>query len=135
MFDAMDLLTRLARHSTPLHRVYKYELYARDVTTLGLPQGAELLTVAFQGDSLCLWALVNPEAPIAQRDFRVAGTVAEMRARMSFAFKEGDWAVSTGAHEQTVVHGPFPSIDAAFTWAREHAGAERFFSDFAFDGF
>ncbi len=57
----------------------------------------------------------------------------ELRAQMSFAFTEGDWAVSTGAHEQTVVHGPFPTLDAAFDFGRDHAGAVRFFSDVTAD--
>lgn len=43
-------------------------------------------------------------------------------------FKVGDWAVSTGAHEDTVVHGPFESMDAAFEFGRLEAGAVRFMS-------
>lgn len=53
----------------------------------------------------------------------------ELRATMSFTFTLGDWAVSTGAHEQTVAHGPFPPVEAAFDFGRTRAGAVRFVSD------
>lgn len=42
------------------------------------------------------------------------------------AFGVGVWAVSTGAHNTTVVHGPFADMAAAFAFARTQCGAVRF---------
>lgn len=39
-----------------------------------MPAGARLLSVAFQGDDLCVWAEVDPDAPKVQRRFTVVGT-------------------------------------------------------------
>ena len=50
-------------------------------------------------------------------------------------FKIGDWFVSTGAHENTVVHGPFQKMEAAFDYAREKAGAIRMVAKPTFEGF
>ncbi len=38
------------------------------------PQGAELLTVQMQGDNLCIWARVDPSAPVADYTIRTCGT-------------------------------------------------------------
>lgn len=45
-----------------------------DGTTVQLPKGAELLTVQMQGPTLCLWALVDPQAPLVPFQIRTAGT-------------------------------------------------------------
>jgi hypothetical protein len=44
--------------------------YARNM----LPVGAKLLSVHAQGDDLCLWALVDTEAPLEDREFVIVGT-------------------------------------------------------------
>ena len=54
--------------------VFKYVLPIEDNPTISMPQGAQLLHVADQYGALCVWALVNPEAPPMHRRFRVAGT-------------------------------------------------------------
>lgn len=41
-------------------------------------------------------------------------------------FQIGDWFVSTGKHESTVVHGPFLTVEAAFEFARTSFNAVRF---------
>lgn len=48
-------------------------------------------------------------------------------------FTVGSWAVSTGAHEATVVHGPFPGVEGALEFGRAACGAERFFQAPRFD--
>jgi hypothetical protein len=40
--------------------IYKYPLTRDELQEVYLPVGAEILTIALQGDSLYLWALVNP---------------------------------------------------------------------------
>ncbi|MDZ4250363.1 MAG: hypothetical protein U0990_09770 [Candidatus Nanopelagicales bacterium] len=39
-----------------------------------MPRGAEVLSVGVQHDVICLWALVDPNAPYEARSFRIAGT-------------------------------------------------------------
>jgi len=46
----------------------------RDRQVLEMPVGAQMLTVQMQDDLLCLWALVDPNAPRASYTFRIAGT-------------------------------------------------------------
>lgn len=53
--------------------IYKYTLDANN-TVLEMPMGAKVLSVASQGDDLCLWAKVDTEDPIEQRTFEVYGT-------------------------------------------------------------
>ena len=53
--------------------VYKYPLNP-GMTTLSLPTRATLLHVAYQGEQLQLWALVNPASPIDERTVLVQAT-------------------------------------------------------------
>jgi len=39
-----------------------------------LPAGARILSVREQGANVCMWALVDPEAPKEPRDFAIIGT-------------------------------------------------------------
>lgn len=39
-----------------------------------MPQSAEILTAQMQGDQLCLWALVDPDAKMEKRIILVFGT-------------------------------------------------------------
>lgn len=39
-----------------------------------MPEGAQLLTVREQGDDICLWALVDSDAPMVARRFVGFGT-------------------------------------------------------------
>ena len=54
-------------------RVYKYILNPGS-TTLRLPCNAQVLSVASQGESLCLWAWLRPGNPSETRTFEVYGT-------------------------------------------------------------
>ncbi len=56
-------------------KVYKYPITPpSNYFTLDLPKGAQILTADVQGGIVCLWALVDPEAPTQTRKFRWAGT-------------------------------------------------------------
>ncbi len=55
-------------------KVYKYIIQPYDYFYLELPKGARILTVQYQEPHVCLWALVDPEAPTQIRKFRWAGT-------------------------------------------------------------
>lgn len=58
-----------------MQSVYKYPVSVHDIFTLELPEGARVLTVQAQGGAgVFLWALVDPDAPVEERAFRLAGT-------------------------------------------------------------
>lgn len=52
--------------------IWKYEI--KEECAIEMPVGAELLTLREQGDAICLWALVDPYAPVEMRRFSVFGT-------------------------------------------------------------
>lgn len=47
--------------------VFKYELETTNLNEFFMPEGAEPLTVGFQGTSLVLWARVNPHKTKAEK--------------------------------------------------------------------
>ena len=57
-----------------MKRVYKYAIPVGDFRDVALPEGAEILTVQVQHDEPQLWAVVDPEAPLVTRRFRLLGT-------------------------------------------------------------
>lgn len=52
-------------------RIYSYKLQVRDVQTLEMPTGAEILSLQTQYDAPCLWAIVEPAAALESRRFRI----------------------------------------------------------------
>jgi hypothetical protein len=44
-----------------METIYKYDFPFGDNIHFKMPEGAQVLTVQYQGDELKLWALVNPE--------------------------------------------------------------------------
>jgi len=63
---------------------------------------------------------------MVSRITRVNWEVARQESGLDFQL--GDWFCSTGAHSETVVHGPFKTVEDAFEFARVGAGAIRFMS-------
>jgi hypothetical protein len=53
--------------------VWKYTLDHDDITAV-MPKGAEILSVMAQGDDVCMWALVDPNAEKERRRFLTFGT-------------------------------------------------------------
>lgn len=51
---------------------------------------------------------------------------ADINRSLGSDFQLGEWFVSTGRHEDSVVHGPFSTMDAAFNYAKDELGAIRF---------
>lgn len=45
-----------------MKRIFKYELKVTDEQEVSLPIGAEILTAQYQGNQLCIWAMVNDTA-------------------------------------------------------------------------
>lgn len=57
--------------------VWKFELAVEDYPVIKMPVGAKVLSVAERGEfgnRLDVWALVDPDAPMQDRRFRVVGT-------------------------------------------------------------
>jgi hypothetical protein len=75
-----------------MRKVYKYDLQptgkplqsafslgpVSEQITLGVPGGGELLDVQLQGGRIVLWAIIDPDAPVRPRIFRIAFTGAEL---------------------------------------------------------
>jgi len=55
-------------------RIWKYELNITDTQAVLMPAGAEILSVANQHGTLCLWATVDETAAGRSRVIEVIGT-------------------------------------------------------------
>jgi len=53
--------------------IYKYTV-DKDPTFISIPKGAKIVHVDKQRDSACFWAIVDTEARMENRIFRVVGT-------------------------------------------------------------
>lgn len=54
--------------------IWKYDLELTDIQTIRMPERAKVLTAQNQFQKIRLWALVNPDLPTEQRNFRIIGT-------------------------------------------------------------
>lgn len=54
--------------------IWKFVLAITDRQQVPIPFGGECLTVQFQGEALCLWALVNPSNSAEERLIEIFGT-------------------------------------------------------------
>lgn len=62
-------------------KVFKYEIGvpgSSNILALNLPKDAEFLSVQVQDNKPFIWALVDPEAPLKQRNLLVAPTGVEV---------------------------------------------------------
>lgn len=57
-----------------MRAIWKFPLVVTDEQTVNLPKGAQALAVQVQHGQPCLWALVDPDAPIAAVGIRMHGT-------------------------------------------------------------
>ena len=64
-------------------KVYKYPIPTIDCFSLLLPRGAKVLCVQPQGDAVCIWALVDPDAEKLSRKFYIVGTGHELGSEVS----------------------------------------------------
>lgn len=55
-------------------RIFKYPLVVTDRSGVALPKDAQILCVQVQADTPCLWALVDPVAPLEPATFLIHGT-------------------------------------------------------------
>lgn len=54
--------------------IWKYRLDAVRRVAIDMPAGARLVSVQTQDGAGCVWALVDPNAPLVKRIVEVAGT-------------------------------------------------------------
>jgi hypothetical protein len=54
--------------------IWKFVLQARTFQTIAMPEQAQILCAAAQGEDICIWAKVKPDAPYETRDIEVYGT-------------------------------------------------------------
>jgi len=56
-----------------MKKIYKYEIKP-DELRVEMPQGAKIVHVDNQREHLCLWAEIDPDAPVEVRQFAVFPT-------------------------------------------------------------
>lgn len=54
--------------------IWKFPLPLMDFPAVTMPANAEILAAQMQGSAPCLWALVDPDAPMETRLFAIVGT-------------------------------------------------------------
>ncbi len=54
--------------------IWKFPLEVTAVQYVGMPRGSEILSVDSQRDTVCLWAMVDPDAAKEVRTIRIFGT-------------------------------------------------------------
>ncbi|MCK4828256.1 hypothetical protein KA005_71670 [bacterium] len=54
--------------------IYKYSIPITDFFSLNLPMGAKILAFQTQGGLPVIWAIVNPENELEEREFCIRGT-------------------------------------------------------------
>ena len=54
--------------------IWKFPITPEGINMIGMPKGAHILTIKRQLDTVCIWALVDPEAEKEIRGFRIYGT-------------------------------------------------------------
>lgn len=54
--------------------VWKFPIEVGDCVRIEMPSGAQVVSVDLQFGQLCVWAIVDPEAPLVQRTFWWRGT-------------------------------------------------------------
>ena len=55
-------------------RIFKYPLVIDDKQYVEMPKDPEILSAQFQGDQLCVWAMVEPDNAPRRVQFRIYGT-------------------------------------------------------------
>ena len=61
-----------------MKRIWKFELQWTDEQRIEMPSGAEIVSVAFQDDTLCIWAIIDPAMWTEYRTFVIVGTGREI---------------------------------------------------------
>ena len=57
-----------------MQTIWKFPLEITDIQHVKMPKGAKILSVRDQGGIPMLWAMVNPEAEVENREIHIVGT-------------------------------------------------------------
>lgn len=93
--------------------IFKYPLSSAATQPVTLPANAELLSAHFQQNQLCLWALVDPDAPDSAWQVQVLATGEPVPDRGSL----GRFVGTAHAPDGTVWHvfgQPEPDVSSNF---------------------
>jgi hypothetical protein len=86
--------------------IYKYELEITDTQTVKMPAViSNMLCAMMQGDKLCVWAEVEANWPLTDREFKVVGTGHEIDFATD-AYSDSH-TESHFKYINTVMQGPF----------------------------
>lgn len=67
-------MTVMPDERDPNTTIWKFPLPIEDFVLLDMPKGAKVLTVQTQQETVCLWAIVNPNNETEKRGFYIVGT-------------------------------------------------------------
>jgi len=57
-----------------MRTIWKYDVPVDARLSVMMPRGGKVIAVQMQGDTPCLWAIVDSDEPVEQRRFMVFGT-------------------------------------------------------------
>ena len=77
-----------------MRAIWKFDIPLQDESVIPMPDGAEVIHVGVQGDTVVAWATVDTRARLAEYRFQVVGTGHPLPDRLGF-------------HAGTVQQGPF----------------------------
>ena len=66
--------------------IFKYQLDVVDTQVVKMPANADVFSAQFQGEQLCVWALVDTELELEDREFRIFGTGTPFEVSGMFRF-------------------------------------------------
>jgi hypothetical protein len=79
-------------------KIYKYELKTEAIQTVKMPVNAEILAIQTQHETPCIWALVDPNAPLQVRAFETFGTGHDVHYDMGVhRIYKGTYQLANGA--------------------------------------
>ncbi len=83
-----------------MEKIYKYPLsLTQGLQYITMPEGAEIVHFAMQGEQPCMWARVNPLATMLQREFWILGTGHDIFDNLKH--------IGTTQHESANMQGSF----------------------------
>ena len=78
--------------------IWKFTIKHLDAEiVLRMSNGAEILTVQVQHNQICIWAIVDPSAPLVQRYFYITGTGHPLRENITKYKYIGTFQLNNGA--------------------------------------
>jgi len=88
-----------------MNTIWKFPLAPADVIEVEMPEGAVILAVQTQQEVPCLWAIVDPDAPLEKRTILMMGTGhprAEFDGKLTRITPEARWKVVDSGYIGTV---------------------------------